>query len=75
MRKIPLAYFITFSCYGTWPYGDSVNRTNWSKNVPFGRKAEVQGIYGRKHRSPPRWSTFEINNAYSLAYATGSEAP
>ena len=34
--------------------GGCVSRRNWIIIVPYGRKAEVQDIYGRKHRSPPR---------------------
>ena len=33
MRKIPLAYFITFTCYGTWLHGDDRGSVDNEHNV------------------------------------------
>ena len=38
MRKIPLTYFITFTCYGTWLHGDdrgSVDEDHRKFDTPF----------------------------------------
>ncbi len=37
LNKIPLAYFITFTCYGTWLHGEKTTSVD-QKNSTFGHK-------------------------------------
>ena len=50
MPDVPLAYFITFRCYGTWLHGDergSVDRHHNQYGAPYLQESETWQNYGR----------------------------
>ena len=61
MRKIPLAYLITFTCYGTWLHGDkrgSVDEVHNVYGTPFVEKNSARYNEARKKmREPPMFLT------------------
>ena len=75
MPDDPLAYFITFRCYGTWLHGDERGSTGWSAEgyvKRFNADAVVEEASRERLRFPPLTFTERQRSAVRAAVEEAS---
>jgi len=76
MRKVPLAYLITFTCYGTWLHGNdrgSVDDKHNTFDTPFlDTNSERYNEARKKMKAPPLFLNEQQRNLVSTVIANVS---